>query len=204
MKDHGKMKKFVKTLGLRGNRLFHLMWWRKKINIVGIRDSADQEKDIFNDRILLITGNNVVSFVGTTDPGKYWTGNAKRRWGVSGVAHLVEGWYPETYQIGDHMGKKALVQVGGPVKVWRDVNKNYKYDDGIDDIQTGYFGINIHYTKNGPVLIGRWSGGCQVIQDSEDWNYFFKACKDSKIKAFNYLLINKNELDEKYKKEFFD
>lgn len=201
MKDHGIMPEFVNWVKQYGGH--PLPKWNDDINIVGIRNEADQKRDIFNDKILLVMGNKVLSFTGTTDPGKYWTKNAKSLWGVSGVAHLVEGWYPETYQLGYHFKELALVQTGAPVTVWRDVDEDYKYDTDIDEMQTGYFSINIHYTKNGPILIGQWSGGCQVIQNRNDWELFINLCKKFNPGKFNYLLMNINDLNEKYYDEFF-
>jgi hypothetical protein len=197
MKQQIENKKFIDWLKQYNNK--PLPEWDDYVNIIGIRNDLDQDLDVFNDVILLQMGEDIYSFKGTTDPGKYWTGNATKEWGVAGVAHLLEGWYPKTYCLGNHMGEKALVQYGAPVTVWRDVDKDYIYDPEVDTVQTGYFGINIHYTKYGPEFIGRWSAGCQVIQHREDWEMFINSVIASGEKWFNYLLLNIKEIPEEFK-----
>lgn len=201
MKSHGEQKNLINFLKQFGGH--PLPDWSDKINIIGIRNGKNQDQDIFNDVILLMIGENIYSFNGTTDPGKYWTENAAKEWGVAGVAHLMEGWYPRTYKIGPHMGEDALVQYGNAVTVWRDIDKDFNFNPEIDVIQSGYFGINIHYTKNNPEHIGRWSAGCQVIHYREDWIAFLKMVESSGPEWYNYLLINVNDLESKYKTMFF-
>ncbi len=201
MKHIKKQKEFIKWLSqFGGNKLPE---WNPLINIVGVRDDTNQDKDIFNDRILILLNGDIYSFIGTTDPGKYWTDNAKKEWGVAGVAHLMEGWYPLTYRLGNHMKELALVQYGNSVTVWRDVDKDFKFDPAEDTVETGYFGINIHYTKGDPKYIGRWSAGCQVVQKHEDWVKFLELVSLSGTTWFNYLLMNKNDLSEAQKDLLF-
>jgi hypothetical protein len=201
MIHHGEMKQFVGWLKKFDGK--PLLDWNDDITIVGIRDPSDQDKDIFNDKLLLVLNSQIYSVKGTTDPGKYWTDNAKKEWGVAGVAHLMEGWYPNVWTIGPHMGEEALVQYGNAVTVWRDVDKNYLFDPDIDQVQTGYFGINFHYTKGDPENIGRWSAGCQVVKIRSDWEAVLEMVKDTGVKWISYLLINKEDLHENYVEEFF-
>lgn len=200
MKKHVNQKAFINWLKQFGGH--PLQGWSNKINIIGIRNDTNQDEDIFNDTILLVSGENIYSFEATTDPGKYWTDNAKKEWNVAGVAHMMEGWYPNTYKIGIHMKEEALVQYGNAVTVWRDVDKDFDFDPEIDTVQTGYFGINIHYTKGDPKYIGKWSAGCQVIHYREDWETFLSMVKLSGETWFNYLLINKNDVPEEWKNKW--
>jgi hypothetical protein len=58
---------------------------------------------------------------------------------------LVEGQYKDTHKIDFHQKEyKALCQRLGPVKVYRDNNKNNKLDLNSKTIVSGNFGINIH------------------------------------------------------------
>lgn len=61
-----------------------------------------------------------------------------------GTAILAPGQYQSSHKIGLHRGKyKALVQ-HRPVTVYRDNNKDSKYDLEPTKKDTGIFGINIH------------------------------------------------------------
>ena len=195
MIKHKINDKFINWLKQFGG--FPLPDWSNIVNIVGIRNNSDKDKDIFNDTILLIDDKNIYAFKSTTDPGKFWTKNPIKE--TSGVANLLEGWYPNVYQIGIHRGEKALVQSGAPVTVWRDVDKNFEYDADVDNVQTGYFGINLHHAYGNPEHIGRWSAGCQVIQDWQDRVLFINLIESYPVHSYNYLLLNTNDIDDKFK-----
>ena len=45
----------------------------ERINIFGIRNKIDQEKDIWNDIIGFFTEDKIYFYNGTTDPGYHWT-----------------------------------------------------------------------------------------------------------------------------------
>ncbi len=104
---------------------------------------------------------------GTTDPGQYWLLNQLN---VKGTAILCPGHYPSIWEIDLHAGKyDALCQRNGPVKVWRDANRDSKLDmDGKTD--TGYFGINMHKAGRRSQVVEKWSAGCQVFQYEKDFN----------------------------------
>jgi hypothetical protein len=56
--------------------------------------------------------------------------------------------------------------------VYRDKNKDDKYNRIPEDITQGIYGINIH--RSSPTgssnLVNKWSAGCQVLQDVNDFN----------------------------------
>lgn len=109
-------------------------------------------------------------FRATTDPGTYWLTNPSR---VAGTAILVPGQYRSTYKVDLHAGKyRALCQRAGAVKVYRDSNRDDVLDMDPSTIAEGYFGINIHRAstrQGGSTQVDRWSAGCQVIADPDDF-----------------------------------
>jgi hypothetical protein len=177
-----------------------------EVNIFGIRDEDNQGKDLFNDIIGIATDETIKLYTGTTDPGAWWTRNPVTAAGVTGAAHLCEGFHREAWRVGIHSSKtpfahEALVQTGNSVKVWRDVNKDF-VRQGNEPVQSGYFGINIHRAGiDDPKYIGKYSAGCQVIQDHKQFLEFMaivKATENYKRNRasarFSYFIINKNSL----------
>lgn len=174
------------------------------LNIIGIRNLIDgtAHKNTFND-ILLVTYKKNGEWVRkmwayTTDPGQT-TLNAPEN--SKGTAILAEYQYRGVYSIDLHNGKyKALCQRNGKVAVYRVNNKKsdrLNFDPTTIDV--GMFGINIHRAKDNATteLINGWSAGCQVIQNSQDFNEFMQICEEAKKKygnKFTYTLINSNML----------
>jgi len=72
--------------------------------------------------------------------------------------------------------------------------------------ETGMFGINIHRArKNGETYsIDRYSAGCQVFKNANDFNFFMKMCEVHKKlygNKFTYTLVDKRmEFRSKLKK----
>lgn len=143
------------------------------------------------------------SFPVTTEPGRYWLEHPMR---VEGTAILCPGQYRGAYRIGKHKGQyKALVQ-RGPVKVWRDNNRNDIIDinPGAAQIE-GLYGINIHASDSDPfdssdrergegADVGKWSAGCQVFANSSDYRAFWKLIeRAAKVYGdrFTYTLIER-------------
>ncbi len=116
------------------------------LNIVGIRNSLAGETPTnkFDDFITvsyLIDGEEFYhEFRATCDPGLYWLENLIN---PDGTAIFVPGQYRNSHQIGTHRGYEALIQVN-PVKVFRDNNRDQRYDMDPNRIKEGIFGINIH------------------------------------------------------------
>jgi hypothetical protein len=179
--------------------LMHGAEWDEDINIFGIRDIDDIQQDVFNDYICVAT-DTIYKYNATVDPAVYWTKMGGAGTKQKGVAHLCLGFYKNAYKVGIHKSYEALIQKGGPVTIWRDKNHNFENDDNV--IESGFFGINIHrasaYTRTQE--IGRYSAGCQVIQDPHDFNDFMKHIMSSdkyqKLKSeakFSYMLFSKSE-----------
>lgn len=168
------------------------------LNIVGIRNSYPDRivTNKFDDVITVsykISGEWIYKeWEATTDPGKKGVmefGN------ISGVARLVEGQYRSSYIIGKHQGKYEALRQYKPVKVYRDSNKDLKFDE--DRIEEGLFGINIHKAGVNSTLVENWSEGCQVFKRSSDFEEFMYICRESaKIHGpiFTYTLIASSDI----------
>lgn len=172
------------------------------VNLFGLRNEASQESDLFNDFIGICSGDIIKVYSGTTDPGAWWTLHPVTASGVTGAAHLCEGFHKNAWRVGVHaqgtpFAHEALVQTGNKVRIWRDLKNNFTHDDG-DPEQSGYFGINIHRAGlDDPTKIGKYSAGCQVVRHHKDFDELMGIIKASenfkKNKAgarFSYLLLN--------------
>ncbi len=168
-----------------------------ELNIVGMR--ANQTKaNRFDDEIHVFFKTDHGDwdyhiFKATTDPGTFWLKNPMQ---PQGTAILAAGQYFHSYMIGQHKGQyKALVQTGGPVNIIRDYDRNAKLDFISPDIKSGYFGINIHRASaNGTTqTVDRYSAGCQVFQNADDFQKFLGFCdKHRKLygNQFTYTLVD--------------
>lgn len=158
------------------DRDYPLATGQDEINIIGIEGinpdgtfNLDQP-DRWNDLIGLLSFDNGVPYwkclyVGTTEPGSYYT---KNRLNPNGAARLDTGYHPGLWQVGKHRGYLALVQVG-TARLIRDSNGNHRRDDKVTFEK--WKGVNFHTTKTtgwrgifNPNSIGKWSAGCTVIK----------------------------------------
>jgi hypothetical protein len=112
----------------------------------------------------------------TTDAGKYWLEHANTK----GTAILVHNrQYKGAYKLGLHRGQYlALIQRGNEVCVWRDRDGDLEHDWG-QNIECGYFGINIHRASavSESERVNKYSAGCQVIADPEEFEHFLYVCQ---------------------------
>jgi hypothetical protein len=171
------------------------------VNIVGIRNLyvGNDVTNKFDDWITLsykVNGEwKFHIWEATTDPGKKYTVDVLLN--KKGVARLIPNQYRGTYQIDKHQGKyDALCQRLKPVRVYRDANRNLKFDE--DLIDEGMFGINIHKAGRDSSWIEGHSAGCQVFKRVKDFDEFMSICKKAaKIhgNSFTYTLITTNDLN---------
>jgi hypothetical protein len=171
------------------------------VNIVGVRNSStgNAVTNRFDDVLTVSYKVNGAwqyhVWNCTTDPGI--THTTQRLLTPKGVARLVPGQYRGAYQIGLHQGKyEALVQ-RGPVKVFRDANKDMKFDTPLVD--EGLFGINIHRSSPTGVstLVDGWSAGCQVFASIGDFRRFMQLMKNAEAifgNKFSYTLIESKDI----------
>lgn len=170
------------------------------LNLIGIR-THDGTANTFNDWFTVshLRASGVWAFYAfqcTTDPGLFWRKSPEN---VNGVAIVVPGQYRGLWTKGKHQGKyDALVQVA-PIKVYRDNNKDGKLDKG--KIDEGLFGINCHRANpdHASAQVDKWSAGCQVFADPDDFAFFLKLC-DRQWAAgigskYSYTLLEEQDIE---------
>lgn len=169
------------------------------LNIIGIRSINDHKvTNKFDDYIVVVYQNKQkfcqVIYNVTTQPGLDYILNPSNK---KGTAILAEGQYRGVYKLGKHKGLNALIQ-NKNVKVYRDNNRDRKYDYDKQTIDEGRFGINIHRAGTTSKFINNWSAGCQVFANSSQFDSFLRLCneqiKHGYGKTFTYTLINERDL----------
>ncbi len=173
------------------------------LNIVGIRNSDTHGvvTNEFDDKLTVSYSVNgemkYHEFDATTDPGSHWEKNLLNK---DGVAILVPNQYRSSHEIRKHQGKYEALCQKKPVKVYRDNNKDGKYDMLEENIHEGIFGINIHKAGsriNGSTQIDKWSAGCQVFSKESDFNQLMELAYKAKNlygNSFTYTLIESKDL----------
>ena len=70
-----------------------------------------------------------------------------------------------------------------------------------ENIEEGIFGINIHratkYEGRKSTQIDKWSAGCQVIADNDDWHAFLDICQSAREiwgNSFTYTLLESKDI----------
>lgn len=171
------------------------------LNLVGVR-SPSTAINSFDDKMILVYRDDsgkqcAKEYAITTDPGEYYT--QQKLLNKAGAAILVPGQYTDVYQLGKHRNKyEALVQLGGKVRVWRDGNKDDKLDRA-GEIHEGWYGINIHRagSTGTTAKVGRYSAGCQVFQNADDFALMISLAKKSSSlrgNKFTYTLLEEADL----------
>jgi hypothetical protein len=169
------------------------------LNIIGVRHKGRRVTNQFDDYLVVIYNTpkerNVRKiFKCTTLPGMK---AMKHPIAIKGTAILKEGQYRGAYKIGYHKGKyKALCQAK-PLPVYRDGNKDDKFDLNPLSIDKGIFGINIHKAGDNSTLVDGWSYGCTVLAKSLDFNSLMRLVDRSASiygNSFTYTLINEEDL----------
>jgi hypothetical protein len=157
-----------------------------QFHLVGIRSKANKPNE-FDDLIAVINNNEISWYTCTTNPGTHWLLNLLN---PKGAALLKPGQYLNTWQLGLHQGKyQALTQCKN-VTVFRDGDKDNIAEE-TKVTQTGMFGINIHRANEKLIskLIDKWSAGCQVLNNPQQFNELLTKCKQSGLKTFTYTLL---------------
>jgi len=164
--------------------------------IVGIRnpnDATDKFDDMF---YLMNNGEIVMKTTGTTNPGASILKGGFKKYNSDGAA-VVESdrIYYDVWKYGMHNGyMPALKQLGAKITVWRDGDMDGKSEEQGKKF-SGYYGINFHTaTKSylGKViktLIGGWSAGCQVCNNSEEYMEIINKIKTSGQEKITYCLL---------------
>ena len=176
------------------------------VNIVGIRNSETKNKvtNRFDDKITIAYKCDgewqFHCFDCTTDPGTHWVEQVMNK---KGVAILKPGQYRRSHKLRLHAGKYLALGQQNNVTVYRDDNRDDNYDLDESKTDTGLFGINIHRATGRAgkksSQIDKWSAGCQVIADNDDWHCFLDICQQAREiwgNNFTYTLIESIDIDE--------
>lgn len=174
-----EINNLIKTLENKGYKVFKEDTKPYNINIVGIR-SNNRNPNSFDDEICLFWNYenrwNLKRYKVTTDPGLVYLLDPLSD---AGTAILKEGQYRSGYRIGLHQNRYTALVQAQPVTVIRDFNRDkiLDYDSGRE--QTGFFGINIHRASatGESTWVDKWSAGCQVFANINQYNEFLKFCK---------------------------
>jgi len=175
------------------------------VNIIGIRNSETKGRvtNAFDDTITIAYKANgewqYHEFNCTTDPGTAYMDNPILE--NTGCAILKPGQYRSSHKIRLHGGKYEALGQQKDVTVYRDNNRDSNYDLDESKTDTGLFGINIHRatSRSGgkSTRVDKWSAGCQVIADNDDWHEFLDICQAAREihgNSFSYTLIESKDI----------
>ena len=177
-----------------------------QLNIFGVRNNSTTPNK-FDDQLYVFYKDDKDNWKGnvypiTTDPGTYWLKNPMA---VEGTAILKEGQYKNAYKLGLHKGDyKALVQTG-KVTTIRDYDRNAILDFNNGKETTGLYGINIHRASatGSSQNVDKWSAGCQVFQNANDFKEFLNLAEkhnDLYGNSFTYTLVDERAYNRKLKR----
>ena len=175
------------------------------VNIIGIRNSDTKGRvtNSFDDLITISYKNedgewNYFEFNCTTDPGSHWVKNILNE---KGVAILKPNQYRGSHKLRLHQGKYLALGQKKEVTVYRDNDRDSNYDLDESKTDTGLFGINIHRATgragNKSTRVDKWSAGCQVIADNDNWHQFLDICQTAREihgNSFSYTLLESKDL----------
>jgi len=178
-----------------------------ELNIVGVRKDTTIPNQ-FDDRMYVFWKDDKNKWEGkfytiTTDPGTYWLDNPMM---PQGTAILKEGQYVDSHKIRLHDGRYEALGQEGPVTVIRDYDRDAVLDFNNGREETGSrFGINIHRAKKSGTTqtIDKYSAGCQVFSNADDFEDFMKlARKDRDLygNKFTYTLIDERAYNRTLKR----
>lgn len=168
------------------------------LNIIGVRNLTQRRAGLFDDKIYIVFKINgdwhEWSAPITTDPGRYYL--EKEDYRQDGVAILC---HPQqcrgAYKIGPHgRTRYTALRQHKDVMVWRD-NNHDAFLDFDSPVDTGMFFVNIHRAStnpNGTKVVHKWSAGCQVFANVDDFDLFMDLCYKSAEQygdIFTYTLI---------------
>ena len=174
------------------------------VNIIGVRNSKTKGRvtNAFDDTLTIsykVDGEwQYHEFSCTTDPGSHWVENLLNE---KGVAILKPNQYRGSHKLDFHQGRYLALRQKSDVTVYRDNDRDNNYDLNESKTDTGVFGINIHRAtgRSGgkSIRVDKWSAGCQVIADNDDWHTFLGICQSAREihgNSFSYTLIESKDI----------
>ena len=174
------------------------------VNIVGVRNSETKGRvtNVFDDCITIsykLEGEwHFHCYKCTTDPGTAYMENILND---RGVAILKPGQYRGSHKLRLHQGKYLALGQKKPMSIYRDANLDGKYDLIEESVREELVGINIHRATSRAggksSRIDKWSAGCQVIADNDDWHEFLDICQAAREihgNSFSYTLLESKDI----------
>ncbi len=174
------------------------------VNIVGVRNSKTKGRvtNAFDDCMTIsykIEGEwKFHCFLCTTDPGTHWVENILND---RGVAILKPGQYRGSHKLRLHQGKYLALGQKKPMSIYRDANLDGQYDLIEESVKEELIGINIHRATSRAggksSRVDKWSAGCQVIADNDDWHEFLDICQAAREihgNSFSYTLLESKDI----------
>lgn len=159
--------------------------------LLGIQSKEDKFNE-FDDIIYLFKGLKMICYTtATTNAGLTGLKNYNT-YNSEGCAVIkTDEWYYDLWTPGYHKGKMRALKQQNPIKYYRDWNKNTKVEE-IGKLREGIIGINFHTATYQPgniitKLIGGWSTGCQVCNNTSDYYKILDYIGDQK--NITYCLI---------------
>jgi len=192
------MNAVMKAMQLKGHTIFEDDSKPFNLNYVGIRDISGV--GTFNDTFVVFYKykGQWTSFVrmGTTDPGTYYLENPLN---VEGTAILKAGQHRGVWTLGKHQGKYPALVQAKEVTVIRDFDRDAELDVNNGKEDTGFFGINHHRANSAKEsqIVGKWSAGCQVTQNPDEYDIFIELCRKSAEywgSTLSYTLLEKADV----------
>ena len=141
--------------------------------LLGVQSNEDKFNE-FDDKFYLFKGDKFIMVTtGTTNAGLTGLKNYNT-YNSEGCAVIkTNEWYYSLWTPGFHKGKMKALKQATPIKFYRDWNKNDKAEE-IGKLREGIICINFHTATYQPGniitrLIGGWSTGCQVCNNTADY-----------------------------------
>lgn len=169
------------------------------LNIIGIR-SVNPEPNTFDDLLVILyndeTGPRLKYMACTTKPGIFYLMHPDN---PNGVAILVPGQYINLFYKGMHKGQYHCLVQCGTLKVYRDNDRNGKFDYSKECDAPPGCGLEIHHANDefASIEVNNWSAGCQVVADPKSFETFMELVDKSiaiRGNKFSYTLINEVDL----------
>ena len=175
------------------------------VNIVGVRNSETKGRvtNAFDDCLTIsykIDGEwHFHCYKCTTDPGTAYMEDPILE--NTGTAILKPGQYRGSHKLRLHQGKYLALGQKKPMKIYRDANLDGKYDLIEESVREELIGINIHRATSRAggksSRVDKWSAGCQVIADNDDWHEFLDICQTAREiwgNSFTYTLLESKDI----------
>lgn len=156
--------------------------------------SNENHADVFDDKFYLFKGEEFIMVTsGTVNTGTYGLLNYKK-WNSKGAFVIKQDQWIYDFWKTNHKHKGKMLSFGqvGRCYGYRDGDKDKTAEQQGEEVY-GVFGINFHTVTYKPVeivkkLIGGWSVGCQVVNDTKKYNQIMKLVTNYQKKV-SYCIL---------------